>query len=101
MCYMHTAYRSLTDGSPCNALLRSSSRCLQMRQRAVSMYGSAYRTLRMDTALGLLCMQGTSSDSLMALLKSCSENGVQSAQRALSAAQMGDAAGRQVLVFHA
>lgn len=89
------------DGPRCDALLRSSSRCLQMRQRAVSMYGSAYRTLSTEAALGLLCMQGTSSDSLMALLKSCSEDGVQSAQRALSAAQMGDAAGRQVLVFHA
>ena len=93
--------QELTDGLPCDALLRSLYRCLQMRQRAVSMYGSAYRTLSMEAALGLLCMQGTNSDSLMALLKSCSENGIESAQRALSAAQMGDAAGRQVLVFHA
>ena len=101
MSYMHTAYRSLTDDLLCDALLMSFYRCLQMRQRAVSMYGSAFRTLSMEAALGLLCMQGTSSDSLMALLKSCSENGIESAQRALSAAQMGDAAGRQVLVFHA
>ena len=73
---------------------------MQMRRKAVATFGSAYRTLSAEAALGLLCMQGASIERLLALLKSCAEQGMVPAQRALSAAQMADRHAPQVLVFH-
>lgn len=74
---------------------------VQMRQRAVSMCGSAYRSLSCEAAMRLLFMSAGGTDHLFALLKACSERGILSAQRALSAAQMADASGPQMLIFHA
>ncbi len=74
---------------------------VQMQQRAVATFGSAYRTLSAEAALGLLCMRGASTERLLALLKSCAEQGMLPAQRALSAAQMADHHAQQLLVFHA
>lgn len=73
----------------------------QMQQRAVATFGSAYRTLSADAALGLLCLQGAGLKRLHALLTSCAEQGMLPAQRALSAAQMAEGHAREVLVFHA
>ena len=74
---------------------------MQMRQRAISVFGSVYRNLSMTAALQLLCLPTIATEQLLALLKACSEHGVASAQRALSAAQMADSAELQMLVFHA
>ena len=73
----------------------------QMQQRAVATFGSAYRSLSAEAALGLLCLQGAGSERLHALLKSCAEQGMLPAQRALSSAQMAEGHGRELLVFHA
>ena len=73
----------------------------QMQWRAVATFGSAYRTLSAEAALGLLCMQGAGMERLHVLLKSCAEQGMLQAQRAWSAAQMAEGHGRQLLVFHA
>ena len=73
----------------------------QMQQRAVATFGSAYRTLSTEAALGLLCMQGAGMERLHGILKACAEQGMLPAQRALSAAQMAQGRNRQVLVFHA
>ncbi len=74
---------------------------MQMQRRAVATFGSAYRTLSTEAALGLLCMRGAGIERLLALLKSCAEQGMLPAQRALSAAQMADRHAQQLLVFHA
>ena len=74
---------------------------MQMRQRAISVFGSVYRNLSITAALQLLCLPSIATEQLLALLKACSERGVASAQRALSAAQMADSAELQMLVFRA
>ena len=74
---------------------------MQMQHRAISVFGSAYRRLSISAALQLLCLPSVPTEQLLALLKACSERGVVSAQRALSATQMADAAQSQILVFHA
>ena len=74
---------------------------MQMRERGIAIFGSAYRSLSADVAIALLFMRGVGMDSLLALLKTCAEQGMLPAQHAFSAAQMADAAGPQVLVFRA
>ena len=74
---------------------------MQMRHSAISVLGSAYRSLSIGAALRLLCLSSAATEQLLALLKACSERGVASAQRALSAAQMADTAQLQTLVFRA
>ena len=74
---------------------------MQMRHRAISVFGSAYRSLSIRAALQLLCLPSAATEQLFALMKACSELGVVSAQRALSAAQMADSAQLHMLVFRA
>ena len=74
---------------------------MQMRERVIAIFGSAYRSLSAEAAITRLFMPGVGMDGLLALLKSCSEQGMLPAQHAFSAAQMADAAGPQVLVFRA